>query len=152
MTLLEQLGWLALLAMPVACIAWTITHEELFREAREWCARRSRKSRTLLRRKLWYALACEYCLSHYIALLAVLGTGFALLLPDWRGTLIAVFAVVWVANLYLSAFARLRLEIKINRTEASLLEEGAVAAETIESRHPRGATIRKLSVPKRDAH
>ena len=51
MTLLEQLGWLALLAMPVACIAWTITHEELFREAREWCAHRSRKSRTLLRRK-----------------------------------------------------------------------------------------------------
>jgi len=31
--LLEQTGWLFLLAIPVASISWTITHEEVFREA-----------------------------------------------------------------------------------------------------------------------
>lgn len=152
MTLPEQLGWLALLAMPVACVAWTVTHEELFREAHEWCVVRSHVARYLVERKFWYMLTCEYCLSHYVALLAVLGTGFRLLLPDWRGSVMAVFAVVWVANLYMSVFARLRLEIKIDRTEANLLATGTVVPATIDSRHPRGATLRKLPVPKRDAH
>ena len=33
---LTQLTWLFVLALPVASIAWTITHEEIFREPREW--------------------------------------------------------------------------------------------------------------------
>ncbi len=30
----------------------------------------------------------------------------------WRGVLVAWFALVWVANVYMSGFNRLRLEIK----------------------------------------
>ena len=37
-----QLFWLFILALPVACVAWTVTHEEVFREPREYCERRSR--------------------------------------------------------------------------------------------------------------
>ena len=35
----------------------------------------------------------------------------------WRGTLLAWFATVWVANIYMSLFARLRLDIKRERVE-----------------------------------
>lgn len=37
---------LLLLAIPVVCIAWTVTHEELFREPRDWCERQSRERRS----------------------------------------------------------------------------------------------------------
>ncbi len=152
MTLIEQLGWLLLLAVPVACVAWTVTHEELFREPREWLTAKSRNARSWPARKLFYMPTCEYCLSHYIALVAVLGTGFHLLLSDWRGSVLAIFGVVWVANIYMSAFVRLRLEIKIERTEAEKLEARTNASEAVGSRHPRDANVRVLSVPKRDAH
>src|SRR5690349_8822446 len=32
-----QLFWLFVLSLPVACIAWTVTHEEVLREIRERC-------------------------------------------------------------------------------------------------------------------
>ena len=123
MALHAQVLWLVILAVPVACVAWTITHEEVFREAREYCAHRSKRCQTLLARKVFYVFTCEYCLSHWVALFFVLLTGFHLLLDDWRGVLIALFAVVWVANIYMSAFGRLRLGIKSERKEIELKEE-----------------------------
>jgi hypothetical protein len=44
-------------------------------------------------------------------------THFRLLYEGWRGTMIAWFALVWVANVYMSAFNRLRLEIKHENVE-----------------------------------
>ena len=44
-------------------------------------------------------------------------TRFTLLLPGWRGYLIACWALVWVANLYMSLFGRLRLDIRNERAE-----------------------------------
>ena len=38
-----QILWLFLLALPIACVAWTVTHEEVFREPREYCVERSKK-------------------------------------------------------------------------------------------------------------
>ena len=108
---------LFLLAIPVACVAWTVTHEELFREPREYCVRRSRTSRRFSHRKFFYVFTCEYCFSHYVALFFLLLTGYRLLLPDWRGYLIGFFALVWIANVYMSIFGRLRLDIKSERVE-----------------------------------
>jgi len=118
-----QLLYLVILAIPVACVAWTITHEEVFREAREYCQERSKTCEKLLQRKAFYVFTCEYCLSHWVALFFVLLTGFHLLLGDWRGVLIAFFAVVWIANIYMSAFGRLRLGIKSERKEIELREK-----------------------------
>ncbi len=56
-----QVIMLLLLAIPVACICWTITHEEIFREAREYCVNRSHGCRRLYQRKFFFALTCEYC-------------------------------------------------------------------------------------------
>jgi len=120
-----QLIWLFVLAAPVACVAWTITHEEVSRELRDWCARRSENCRRTLQRKFFYLFTCEYCFSHYVAAFFVALTGFRLLLADWRGLLIAWFALVWVANLYMSLFGRLRLDIKRERVEIEAVEEAA---------------------------
>ena len=118
-----QLIWLFTLSIPVACVAWTVTHEEIFREPRDYCLRRSTDDPRWWVRKFFYLGTCEYCFSHYVALIAVLGTGYRLLLNDWRGVLIAWFAVVWVANQYMGIHGRLRLVIKSQKTEIKVLEE-----------------------------
>ena len=124
-----QLLWLFVLAAPVACVAWTVTHEEVFKEIHEWCVRRSQTARTVFERKFFYLFTCEYCFSHYVAGGAVLLTGYRLLLPDWRGALLAWFTLVWVANIYTSLFGRLRLDIKRERVEIKAEELVVEAAK-----------------------
>ena len=123
MPLEVQAIWLFILAIPVASVSWTITHEEIFREAREYCERRCEESPSLAGRKVFYVFTCEYCLSHWAALIFALITGYRLLLPDWRGLLVGVLALVWVANIYMSIYGRLRLGIKAERKEIELKEE-----------------------------
>ena len=121
---------LLVLALPVATIAWTVTHEELFREPREYFMKRSEKSRSLLARKFFYLFTCEYCFSHYVSGGILLMTRFTLLFDDWRGWLITWFALVWVANHLMSVFGRLRLGIRSERLEIDLKQavtEHAVA-------------------------
>jgi hypothetical protein len=44
-------------------------------------------------------------------------------LPGWRGALLAWFSLVWVANVYMSLFGRLRLDIKRERVEITAEEQ-----------------------------
>ena len=44
-------------------------------------------------------------------------TRYRLLFPDWRGYLVAFFALVWIANQYMSIYNRLRLDIKHEQVE-----------------------------------
>jgi len=125
MPLSAQLVWLLVLAAPVACLAWTVTHEELFAEVHDWCARRSRQSRSVTTRKFFYVFTCEYCFSHYVAALAIALTNFRMLIDGWQGAVIAWLAVVWVANVYMSLFVRLRLDIKRERVEINVEEQRA---------------------------
>jgi len=122
-SLAAQIVWLFVLALPVSSIAWTITHEEIFREPREWAADRSRTAATVVARKFFYICTCEYCFSHYVAAAFVALANFQLLVADWRGYLIAWLAVVAVANLYMSLFGRLRVDIKSERLEAEVKEQ-----------------------------
>jgi hypothetical protein len=110
--LTHQFAFLFLLALPVACVSWTVTHEEVFREPREFCKDKSQNCKPLVVRKFFYLFTCEYCFSHYVTLIFLAMTHFTLLYIGWRGYVIAWFALVWVANIYMSAFNRLRLEIK----------------------------------------
>jgi hypothetical protein len=119
----QQLAWLFLLSIPVACIAWTVTHEEVFREPREYCQRRCETGKTLLERKFFYLFTCEYCFSHYVAMAFILLTNFHLLIAGWKGLLIAGFSLVWVANIYMSIFALLRTDLKKEKTVIKKLEE-----------------------------
>src|ERR1044072_4632230 len=123
MTLGLQIIWLFVIAIPIACIAWTVTHEEVFREPREYCSDKSRECARLYQRKFFYIFTCEYCFSHYVTPLFLIITGYKLLYQDWRGYLTAGFALVWVANQYMSLFGRLRLDIKRERVEIEQVEE-----------------------------
>ena len=119
----QQIVGLFVLAIPIACIARTIVFEEVFREPREWCQHRSKACNRLLHRKFFYLFTCEYCFSHYVTLFFVFFTGYKLLLPDWRGYVIAFFSLVLVANFYLNLYARLRLEIQKGRVEIKSIEK-----------------------------
>jgi Na+-transporting methylmalonyl-CoA/oxaloacetate decarboxylase gamma subunit len=112
-----QFVWLLILAIPVACVSWTVTHEEVFREPRDYCQWQSKFAPHISRRKFFYLLTCEYCFSHYVAALFLVITRFKMLYADWRGYLIALFALVWVANQYMSIYNRLRLDIKHEQVE-----------------------------------
>ncbi len=86
-----QVAVLFVLAIPIACVAWTVTHEEIFREPREWCVSRSRTCRSLVQRKFFYLFTCEYCFSHYVTIAFLIMTRFRLWLDDWRGYVLAGF-------------------------------------------------------------
>lgn len=117
MPLSQQIIGLFILAIPIASIAWTVTHEEIFREPRDWCAEKSKKSRGFFGRKILYIMTCEFCFSHYVTVAILILTRYKLLYSGWLGYLIAGFSLVWVANIYMSIFGRLRLEIKRERVE-----------------------------------
>lgn len=123
MSLYNQIIYLFVLAIPVACISWTITHEEVFREPRDFCVFHSRRNKVFLLRKFFYMLTCEYCLSHYITIVTIIITNFYLLYADWRGYVIAGFSIVWIANLYMSLFYLLRQGIKKEKVTIEEMEE-----------------------------
>ena len=118
-----QITWLFILSIPVACVAWTVTHEEIFSEFNSYCKDRISKARNLFQRKLFYAFTCEFCFSHYVTILALIMTKYTLLLPGWRGYIIAGFAVVWIANCYMSIYGWLRVSLKKERVESRIQEK-----------------------------
>jgi hypothetical protein len=123
MSIQLQTWYLFLLAIPIACIAWTITHEEVFREPREFCVRQSVEAKWVVKRKFFYLFTCEYCFSHYVTICILVMTRFHLLYDDWRGYLIAGFALVWIANVYMSIFGRIRIDLKKEKLEVKEKEE-----------------------------
>ena len=122
MPLTTQVVWLFLLAIPIACISWTVTHEEVFREPREYCLKRCQNGKTIAERKFFYLFTCEYCFSHYITIFILLITHFHLLYMDWRGYFIAGFSLVFIANVYMSLFALIRIDLKKVRIESEIEE------------------------------
>ena len=122
MGLATQVVWLFVLALPVASVAWTVTHEEIFREPRDYCTQRSEKSKSLLCRKFFYLFTCEYCFSHWVAATFLIITRYKLLYDDWRGYLISFFALVYVANFYIGLFGHVKLEVRKNRAEIEAIE------------------------------
>jgi hypothetical protein len=138
MSLGLQVAVLFLLAIPIACVAWTVTHEEVFREPREFCVEKSRTCRRWYQRKFFYLFTCEYCFSHYVTVFFLFVTGYKLLYEDWRGYLVGGFALVWVANQYMSLYNRLRLDIKSEKIETNIKEEMAKKVKSDEgvSREP----------------
>jgi hypothetical protein len=125
----EQVVWLFLLAIPIACISWTVTHEEVFREPREYCVRKSEGDPSFLCRKFYYLFTCEYCFSHYVTVFFLLITRYKLLYDDWRGYLISLFSLVFVANLYIGLFGKVKLGVTKERVEIKAIERQANGEE-----------------------
>jgi hypothetical protein len=55
--------------------------------------------------------------------------------PDWRGYLISLFSLVWVANQYISIYDRLRLNIKHEHISINAQQQQMKSSE----QHPRKA-------------
>lgn len=125
MSLGVQVVWLFVLAIPIACVAWTVTHEEIFREPREYCEEKSASAQTILRRKFFYVWTCEYCFSHYVTIVFLFITNYKLLFVDWRGYFLAFFALPFISNFYIGLYAQTKLEAKKDRYEARVIKNKA---------------------------
>lgn len=130
MTIAEQIFWVFILGVVASSIAWTVTQEEIFREPRDFCHGKSKDCPNLLQRKFYYVFTCEYCFSHWVAIGLLLLTDFKLLINDWRGYILAFFAVAWTANQLMSLYRRLRVEIK---KENAMAEKVKTEAEQIKT-------------------
>ena len=119
-----QVLYLFIIAVPVASIAWTVTHEEVLREFREFCLAESKPCRHIYARKFFYLFTCEFLLSHYVAAVFLIITRYKLLFTDWRGYLIAGFSLGWVANVYMGLFGRIRLDLRKERAQIATEEAG----------------------------
>jgi hypothetical protein len=123
----HELFWLFILAIPVASIAWTVTHEEVFREPREYCVRQSKEAPRLLKRKFFYLFTCEFCFSHYVTVFILFLTNYTLYHDDWRGYILSGFSLVWIANFYMSIYNKIRIDLKtgklISKKQEHILNE-----------------------------
>lgn len=122
MDISQQIIIFFMLAIPIACISWTFTREEIFKEPRDFCIKKSKESSTIYQRKFFYLFTCEYCFSHYVTLFFLIITKYHLLFDDWRGYLIAFFGLVWIANVYMSLFGFIRVEMKHEKIDADIEE------------------------------
>ena len=122
-TIPRQVFWLLILAIPIASVARTVVYEEIFREPREWCKNKSQTCDSLLKRKFFYLFTCEYCFSHYVTIFFIALTNFRLLIDDWRGYVLAFFALVLVANMYMNLYARLRVDITSEKKDIERKEK-----------------------------
>lgn len=116
----QQIFSLVIISVAVASVAWTVTQEEIFKEAGDLCHRRTKTASNIFTRKFFYVFTCEYCFSHWVTIAFLLITNFRLLLDDWRGYLLAFFVIPWIANQWMSLYRRLRVGIK---HEAALAEK-----------------------------
>lgn len=123
MIISNEIAALFILSVPVACIAWTFTHEEIFSEVKNYCVKCSNEGKNALKKKFFYLFTCEYCFSHYVTALLLIITKYHLLYDDWKGYLIAFFSIVWVANIYMSIYGRIRINLKKEKIEADMIEE-----------------------------
>ena len=126
----QHLIGLFVLAIPIACVSRTVAFEEIFREPREWCLRQSRTCRRLFTRKFFYLFTCEYCFSHWVTLLFMAMTSYKLMYNDFRGYVIAFFALVFVSNAYLNLYSRLRVDITSEKKEIEAKEKQIEKIET----------------------
>ena len=123
MELFTQIIELFILALPIACISWTFTHEDLFKEFVDYCNLCKENTTSLCKGKFFYLFTCEYCFSHYITILMLFITGFKLLFDDWRGYLISGFSLVWIANIYMNLFSYIRVGVKSEKAEIHIKEK-----------------------------
>jgi hypothetical protein len=132
----QDIVGLFVLALPIASIARTVVFEEVFREPREWCIHKSKTCSSLFQRKFFYLFTCEYCFSHWVTIVVLFVTRYKLMYDDWKGYVVALFSLVFVANLYMNAYSHMRVEITSEKKdiEAKTREIEKLDAELEETR------------------
>jgi hypothetical protein len=103
MSLGVQVVWLFVLSIPIACIAWTVTQEEMFRELRDFCRKRCENEPRLVAPQILLSVHLRVLLQPLSALFFLLMTRYRLLLDDRRGT---VFSIVLPIELAAAAHSQ----------------------------------------------
>jgi len=132
---------LFILAVVVACIAWTVTQEFIFEGFRLVCEKRKKEADSYVKSpasfpkyiriakavesKFWYLPTCYYCFSHYIAVFVLFVSHYKLFYSDWRGYFFAFFSLIAIANVYLTIFALLRQLLKAQKARATIIDKRA---------------------------
>jgi len=125
----NQIAFALILSIPVACITWTVTQEEIFAAIRLSLGRyRSRHGDSWWRRQIAYAPTCPYCFSHYVAGTLIGLLNFKMLAGDWRGYLVSLFTLVFIANIYITVYHVLRVGLRWERSRADRAEATANTA------------------------
>jgi membrane protein required for beta-lactamase induction len=146
----SQIVFAAILGLPVACISWTVTQEELFREMRDYLAAyQARHRRSWWRKKLAYSPTCAYCLSHYVAGALIGLLQFKMLVDDWRGYVVSLFTLVLIANVYLTVYHLLRVGLRWSRLLADRGERPARLISKAVSGSSGGGSMDAAGVPSR---
>ena len=119
---LFQVLKMLILAIPIAWAAWTVTHEEILREVRDYCSDRSKSCRWIVERKFFYLFTCEYCFSHWCTLFFQTIFQFKMIFDDWRGYVVSIPALVWTANVYMNLYLLTRVDIRKEKAVADHVE------------------------------
>jgi hypothetical protein len=111
-----------LLALVVACITWTITNEEIFRELRDVLRAYAHDDRVAFwKRKLAYLPTCQYCFSHWIAVGVLWMKGFNLY-SGWSGYFLTLFVIVALANGIMTVYELFRQFVRLIRLRGHELD------------------------------
>lgn len=122
----DQIAFALILGIPAACLTWTVTQEEIFAGVRRTLAGyRSRHNASWWSRQIAYVPTCPYCFSHYVAGLLIALLNFKMLADDWRGYLISLFTLVFIANVYITVYHMFRAELRWKRALADRAETTA---------------------------
>lgn len=108
------------LSAVVAVVSWTATHEEIFREPREYCAAQANGDCPWWKRKFFYVFTCPFCLSHYVAAALIFVVDYRLIYPGLDGRFVAWYALVAIANVFTSLYRWLRLRGKLLEVQVQL--------------------------------
>jgi hypothetical protein len=125
----ENFVYALLLAIPIGCVSWTVTNEEIFRDMRECLNCVSKRTDNLVVRKLCYLPTCHYCFSHWVTLAFLFLSGYKFLLPDWRGYVLAEFTLVLIANVYLTFYNIVRVHLRKLKADAERAEAQAACCK-----------------------
>lgn len=133
---MTELAVIAIMAICVASISWTITKEEIFRDLRDFCKEVQKTEQGGFRgwpcKKLAYAPTCDYCLSHWVGFALFALYPVKLVAENWRGYFFAYFATIFLANVLLGLYNIIRVTLRWMRAKADLAEVQLNNAKTPE--------------------
>ena len=111
-TIHYQFIYLFIMALPIQTAFRGPLHVRKCSVNQEIIVRKNQNNANLFLRNFFIYLLAKYCFSHYIALLFLIITRYHLLYNNWRGYIVSFFALVWIANIYMSLFGLVRVGMK----------------------------------------
>jgi len=118
---MKELMMLAMLAIPAAFAAWTITQEEIFQDFREWLETAC-KDRCYVAKKLAFLPTCYFCTGTWTGFFFLMLCPMKFVSQGIQGYLLAWFTLAAIEQVYLTSFHILRVLLRWARANADAAE------------------------------